>query len=180
MSRGCSRRVLRFSISALAGTALIGRSAAALPDGAEAEVRVGARAGWGFHHIATLMASLEGQGDVLEWLAIGGQLGAFVVDAGADPQYCGCVIRGQFVVAYGELGLSRPWTVSPFLRLGPGLANTERYLDDGRMLTGLGPAFYGEAGVGLEIWYVYSRLGGSLLVARDAIPGVSLTLGARF
>jgi len=145
-------------------------------------VNVGLRgsAAIGLYQVGWAGVSLEAQAAVNRFIAVGGQLGAFRVDAGADPMYCGCVREGAFLLAYGELSLPRPWKVSPILRLGAGVANRRGNDDAYRPVDGYTPGAYTEIGGGLELWHFYSRLGASVLVAGAAIPGLSLAIGARF
>jgi hypothetical protein len=74
--------------------------------------------------IAGMGAAIDVAYSVLPYLAVGAQHLVFVVDQGADPQYCErCIGSGNATFAFAEGRYwSRGW-VTPYARIGAGLSH---------------------------------------------------------
>ncbi|HET9929217.1 MAG TPA: hypothetical protein VFQ35_00955 [Polyangiaceae bacterium] len=125
---------------------------------------------------------------VLPNLALGGQYVAYVVDQGADPQYCErCILDGKAALVFAEGRLWPEQWATPYARVGGGLSfvNGQRKAYD----SGYGETdvtLLAEAGVELHYRWFSARAFGfrhdilGTKLDRDPLMGFGTQLGVRF
>jgi hypothetical protein len=159
--------------------------AAAAPAAAEGKVELLARVSYAKLSVAMMGVGIEGAYARSPHYGFGVELGAFVVDNGADPHYSdpGTLHRGYHGLAFVE-GDLLSGIVIPYVRLGVGLGNYERY-EDYAVYQEETPAhinFVGQisAGVALRSPVVARLSAAPTLYGSTFVVVYSLGLGARF
>ncbi len=158
---------------------------AEVPARAESKVEVLARISYAKVSVGLMGVGLEGAYAPSPHYAVGVELGAFVVDNGADPYYSdpGTLHRGYHGLAFVEGDLLRG-IVTPYVRLGVGAGNYARFED---YATHHDPTpahinFVGQlsAGVALRTPVVARLSAAPTLYGSTFAVVYSLGLGARF
>jgi hypothetical protein len=162
-----------------------GARAEAAPAPAEGKVEVLARVSYAKLSVGMKGVGIEGAYARSPHYGFGVELGAFVVDNGADPHFSdpGTLHRGYHGVAFVE-GDLLSGVVTPYVRLGMGVGNYERY-EDYAVYGEETPAhinFVGQvsAGVALRSPLVARLSAAPSLYGPTFVVVYSLGLGARF
>lgn len=137
---------------------------------AHAPAEILARAGYADYRVILMQVGIEGMYMMTPHLGFGGAMDAFGVDNGADPYYssAGTLHTGFHFLALAEADLLDYW-VTPYVRLGLGVGQYERYQNDGQSSyswTVSETEFVGQLAAGLAL------RGGPLLLRVWAAPSL--------